>query len=191
MPDIVESFTIEQPIGTVWAFFQDVPQVVLCLPGLELTGQSGETTYQGKIKIKVGPITGAFEGEASIVELDEAAHRARIEGKGVDRQGGSRAAATVVYELIAEGEGTTVKVTADIKLTGALAQMGRTGIIRDVAAQLIAEFAATLRAKLAASSPAEAARIEATPVRGERLLLGILWRAVKRLFSGLFGGRAG
>jgi carbon monoxide dehydrogenase subunit G len=185
----VESFAIEQPVGAVWAFFQDVPQVVLCLPGLELTGQSDETTYQGKIKVKVGPVTGAFEGEATIVESDEATRRARIDGKGVDRQGGSRAAATVVYELIAEGEGTTVKVIADIKLTGALAQMGRTGIIRDVAAQLIAEFADCLRAKLAASSHEDAARIEATPVRGERMLLGILWRAVKRLISGIFGGR--
>lgn len=157
MPEVSQSFDIDQPVERVWAFFQDVPQVVTCMPGLELTQQTGENTYLGKVRIRLGPVTAAFEGEATILEIDPAAHRARIEAKGVDRKGGSRASAAVTYQLGAVAEGTRVTLAGDIKLTGALAQIGRTGIIQDVAAQLTAQFAQALRAKLAAQAPQPAA----------------------------------
>lgn len=190
MPKVVESFEVDQPVARVWAFFQDVPQVVTCMPGLTLTGQTGENTYQGKITVKLGPIASEFEGEATIVETDEAAHRVRIESKGIDKRGGSRASATVAYALSAkEGGGTAVAVEGDIKLTGALAQMGRTGIVQDIAKQLIGEFSAALGAKLAAASPEEAAQVEPRELRGERLFLIVLWRGLLRALGSLFGAR--
>lgn len=153
MPEVSQSFDIAQPVERVWAFFQDVPQVVTCMPGLELTGQTGENAYQGKVRMRLGPITAAFEGEATILEADAAARSARIEARGIDRKGGSRASAAVVYTLAATGAGTTVTLAGDIKLTGALGQIGRTGIIQDVAAQLTAQFAEALRTKLDAAAP--------------------------------------
>ena len=68
VPDIEASFTIDQPVGRVWEFFQDVPEVVTCMPGTELIAQTGESTYKGKVTVKLGPVTAAFEGEATIVE---------------------------------------------------------------------------------------------------------------------------
>ena len=38
MPEIAQSFDIDQPPETVWRFFQDVPRVVTCMPGLEYGG---------------------------------------------------------------------------------------------------------------------------------------------------------
>jgi carbon monoxide dehydrogenase subunit G len=190
VPEVTQSFTIDQPVARVWSFFQDVPQVVTCVPGLELVGQTGAATYQGKVKVKLGPITAAFEGEATIVETDATAHSARIDAKGVDRKGGSRATASLGYALTPAGDGTAVALAGDIKLTGALAQIGRTGIIQDVADQLTEEFAKALRAKLAATAPAEtgapapaSGSTTAPPpaaVSGGRFLLAILWRRLKR-----------
>lgn len=195
MPDIEASFDIDQSVDRVWEFFQDVPEVVTCMPGLELIGQTGDDAYEGKVKIKLGPITAAFQGEATIVDRDALTHSARIEAKGVDRQGGNRASAEVTYEISANENGTRVKLSGDIKLTGALAQMGRSGIIQDVANQLTSQFADHLRAKLAASESETASLPETTPVQppppasisGGSLALGILWSRVKRAFAFLFG----
>lgn len=199
MPEISESFDVDQPVARVWEFFQDVPQVVTCMPGLELTEETTPDVFKGKVKIKLGPVTAAFEGEATIVTRDAEAYRATIEGKGIDKKGGSRASATVIYSLASKGAGTAVTLEADMKLTGTLAQMGRTGIVQDVAHHLTGEFAKALRAKLAESAPAEPeAAPTATPaepsvttkdvasakISGWQVLMAIVRGFFRRLFGG-------
>jgi carbon monoxide dehydrogenase subunit G len=202
MPDITERFEIDQPPDAVWAYMQDVPALVTCIPGLELTGAE-PPTYRGKVRLRLGPVVAAFEGEATIVEADQAARRARIEGQGLDRQGGSRASAAVAYALSPSAKGTEVSVTADIKLTGALAQIGRTGIVQDVARELTNAFATNLRDKLAARSADAKAELAATtrptpvattvsaagPSLGAGFLLRILMRRLCALFGRLIGRR--
>ncbi len=197
MPEIAQSFEIDQPPETVWRIFQDVPRVVTCMPGLEYggaeAGEAGAETHRGKVRIKLGPVSAAFEGEATILETDAGARSARIEGKGIDKRGGSRASASVLYKIEENGAGSRVKIDADIKLSGALAQMGRTGIVQDVAAQITEQFANSLRATLAAESPAASGEeVEPAPppppaapreIRGEALLLKIIWRRLLALFG--------
>ena len=149
MPDIEASFSIDQPAHRVWDFFQDVPQVVTCMPGTELLAQPGEATYTGKVTVKLGPVTAAFEGEATIVEADHDGRSARIEASGIDRRGGNRAQASIAYEVREQDGGTQVRLHGSIKLSGALAQIGRSGIVQDVANHLTAQFAARLHEKLA------------------------------------------
>ncbi len=149
MPDIEASFSIDQPANRVWDFFQDVPEVVTCMPGTELLGQTGEATYQGKVTVKLGPVTAAFEGEATIAETDHEARTARIEASGIDRRGGNRAKASIAYQIQEQDGGSFVRLSGDIKLSGALAQIGRSGIVQDVADHLTAQFAERLRNKLA------------------------------------------
>ncbi|MBT4426273.1 MAG: SRPBCC family protein [Rhodospirillaceae bacterium] len=204
MPEITQSFDIDQPPELVWRFFQDVPRVVTCMPGLEYggarDGEAGAEIHAGKVRIKLGPVSAAFEGEATIPETDEAARSARIEGKGIDKRGGSRASATVDYKITENGAASRVEIKADIKLSGALAQMGRTGIVQDVAAQITEQFAESLRATLAAEAAAtetgdSASASEPAPppptvpaeIRGDALLLKIIWRRIKALFG--FAGR--
>jgi carbon monoxide dehydrogenase subunit G len=203
VPEIAHSFDIDQPPETVWCFFQDVPRVVTCMPGLEYGGLKADAPdseiHRGKVRIKLGPVSAAFEGEAAILETDVGARSARIEGKGIDKRGGSRASASVVYKIVENGGGSRVQLDADIKLSGALAQMGRTGIVQDVAAQITEQFAASLRATLAADGDAQTAAADAeavgaeapasappavpSEIRGDALLLKILWRRLKMLFG--------
>ncbi len=183
MPQINESFEVDEGVQVVWDFFQDVPQVAECMPGVELTDKVSDDTYGGKMKVKLGPISAQFQGEAKITELDEAARTGTISAKGVDRQGGSRASATVTYALAEAGTGTKVDIAADIALQGAMAQFGRTGLIQEVSSQLTKEFANCLGAKLAASTPEEAAQVQAGDVKGFSLFFGTLWARIKRLFG--------
>ena len=190
MPHIEASFDIDQPLERVWDSFQDIPELVTCMPGLELTGRTGAVSYQGRIKVRLGPISAAFEGEATIVDVDARAHSARIEATGVDRRGGNRANAEVTYEIGTGAPGTHVRLYGDIKLSGALAQVGRSGIIQDVANELTVQFADNLRVKLAAPAGdigATPAGAESASISGARLALGILWSRVKRALASIFG----
>ena len=197
MPKISETFSVVSPIERVWAFFQDIPVVVTCLPGLELTGEPEPGVYRGRLKVKLGAVTAGFEGEAKIVAVDAATFTTRIEGKGVDKKGGSRAQAEFVYRLTPISQGTSVVVDADINLSGPLAQFGRTGILNDVAREMTAQFAANLSVKLAAQTGVAAAAettassagaASAPALSGGRLLWILiigraraLWGALRRL----------
>ena len=194
MPDIEASFTVDQPAGRVWDFFQDVPEVVTCMPGTELLAQTGESTYKGKVTVKLGPVTAAFEGEATIVEAGHDARIARIEATGIDRRGGNRAKASVTYEIHERNGGSRVSLSGAIKLSGALAQMGRSGIVQDVANHLAAQFSERLREKLARSGQEADAHADAhdSPqvIAGTQLTRVVVVAWIRRLAASLFG-RAG
>lgn len=180
---ISNEFEVARPLQTVWDFFQDVPSVAQCLPGAELTEDKGGGTYAGSIGVKLGPMTASFEGEATVAP-DPAARSAAIEGKGVDRRGGSRGQVRVEYRLTETGAGTNVVVDADISLSGSAAQFGRTGLISEMSNRLIAEFVSCLEKKLEAATPEEVAAVTAGEVRGISLFFASLWAWIKRLFTG-------
>ena len=72
---ITNDFEVTHPVDTVWAFFNDIPQVAKCLPGTELTDDLGNDTYQGRVAIRMGPVRMQFTGKAQIKERDAAARR--------------------------------------------------------------------------------------------------------------------
>ncbi len=181
---ITQEFVVARPPGEVWEFFQDVPSVAQCLPGAELTAENPDGSYEGSVAVKLGPMTAAFEGTASITP-DVDALSATIEGRGVDKKGGSRGQVKVLYSIAAEGEGSKVVVDADVTLSGPAAQFGRTGLINEMSKRLIGEFVSCLEGKLAATTEAEAESVQAAEVRGISLFFASLWA----WFKGLFGGR--
>ncbi|HSJ82497.1 MAG TPA: SRPBCC family protein [Acidimicrobiia bacterium] len=177
---IEHEFTVARPPDLVWEFFQDVPSVAQCLPGAEMLGQGEDGSYEGKLSVKLGPMAASFEGKATVTP-DAEAKSATIEGKGVDRTGGSRGQVKVRYEIVPDGTGSQVSVDADVTLSGPVAQFGRTGLVNEMSKRLIGEFVDCLEAKLGAESPAEASTIVAGEVRGIRLFFASLWSWLKGL----------
>jgi len=182
---ISHEFEVERPLTAVWATFQDVPAVAQCLPGAELSEDRGGGVYVGDLQVKLGPMSAKFEGEAKVVPNPDA-HSALIEGKGVDRSGGSRGQVDVEYRLAESSGHTRVFVDADIKLSGAIAQFGRAGLVEEVSKRLIDDFVYCLHAKLDAETPEEAAEIEAGDVKGLSLFLGGLMSWFGNFFKRLF-----
>ncbi len=91
------------------------------------------------------------------------------------------------YGLEAIGTGTRINVDADIILSGAAAQFGRTGLIKEMSNRLIAEFVKCLDAKLAAETPQAAAEVAAPEVKGVSLFFSSLVATVGKFFKRLFG----
>jgi uncharacterized protein len=137
--EIKQNFVVSQPLLTVWEFFHDVPSVAECLPGAEYLGTKDDGSISGKVSTKVGPFQASFEGEAK-VGYDEEAKKVKFEGKGVDRKGASRGKMSMLCKLLPEDSATRVDVVADVQLSGSIAQFGRTGLITEIANQLVAEF---------------------------------------------------
>jgi len=144
---ITSDFEVAQPVGVVWKFFDDIPQVASCLPGAELTKDLGDDKYEGQVAIRMGPVRLQFTGTADVTERDEAAKRITVHAAGADVKGRGQAAMVVGAALSPKGRGTKVAVTQDLQLSGAAAQYGR-GMISDVSAILIRDFAASMQDRI-------------------------------------------
>jgi len=168
MPELKQNFTVNHPRQTVWAQFQDLPNVVQCIPGASLTEQPSPTKAKGRMTVKLGPVKADFGGEMEI-EADEATFTGKIAGAGIDKSHGSRAKGNVVYSLeeAKGGTATTVNVAVDYTMSGSLAQFARGGIVEAVASQICQEFARNLEEQLNALSPAAAAPEGATEAGSE------------------------
>jgi carbon monoxide dehydrogenase subunit G len=187
--EIKNSFEVPVGVDGAWIVLTDVERVAKCMPGAELTDVSEDGAYRGKVKVKVGPISLAFAGEARFDELDEAAKRMKLKAKGREMRGRGAAEASVVSELSPSGDSATqVVITTDLQLSGAVAQYGR-NMLSDVSTHLVGQFADCLRSQLSGTGEeAEMAISKAEKgVPGIRLFLKALWNAVKRLFGRLLG----
>jgi carbon monoxide dehydrogenase subunit G len=183
---ITDTFDVGRDIESVWTLFEDVPELALCLPGAELTDDHGDGRYTGRVEAKLGPITANFDGEAT-VESDPTSHQGSVSGKGVDRRGGSRAQLNVTYSLETIPSGTRVTVDADVTLSGAAAQFGRIGLLKEMTSRIIGEFVHCVEAKLAAPTPEAAAAVHAPDVKGLSLFLSSLVAPIARLLKRLLG----
>ncbi|MGY1623717.1 SRPBCC family protein [Geodermatophilus sp. SYSU D00965] len=155
------SFTVPVPIDEAWRVLLDIERIAPCMPGAALDSVEGDD-FTGRVKVKLGPINLTYQGKASFVEKDEAAHKAVIDGRGKDQRGNGTAAALITAQLKAEGDTTRVDVLTDLNITGRPAQFGR-GVMTDVGNKLLGQFADKLAAQLgagdagAAPAPTEAA----------------------------------
>lgn len=140
------SFTVPVGIDDAWSMLLDIEQVAPCLPDTALETVAGDD-FAGSVKVRLGPVPLKYQGRASFVEKDEAAHRATIDAQGRESRGGM-VSAKVTAALFAEGTSSTrVDVMTDLNITGRPAQFGR-GVIVDVGKKLIDEFAYNLAAQL-------------------------------------------
>ncbi|RAO24071.1 Actin cytoskeleton-regulatory complex protein PA N1 [Micromonospora noduli] len=149
---ITNEFAVTVPIEQAWAALTDLEGLAPCLPGAQLTDVDGDV-YQGRVRVKVGPVVSEFAGTARFVEKDDAAYRGVIDAKGRDARSAGTASALVTAHLRPDGDRTLVSVDTDLKISGRLAQFG-SGMIKEVSGKLLAQFVANLEAKLAAEPPA-------------------------------------
>ncbi len=146
---IKSEFDVAESPDKVWEFFNDIPLVASCLPGADLSEQVGEDEYIGTVVIKAGPVKLEFAGEANIKERDDSGRRIVVEASGADIKGRGQAALLVNAVVTPSGSGSTVQVDQELHLSGAAAQYGR-GLVQDLTAVLLDDFAANMRLQLEA-----------------------------------------
>lgn len=148
-------FAVAAPLERSWETLLDVPRVAAALPGAALEPGGVGDDHRGRMTVKIGPVTAEYAGTARLEEIDEDRHMAtfRVQGAGVQ----GTAAATIVGRLEPTAHGTRMVVETDLSVTGRAAQFGR-GLMEDVAAATMAEFARRLEREVLAPSVAATGR---------------------------------
>src|SRR5918912_1522955 len=141
------SFEVGAPVERAWALLNDVPRVVPCMPGAELTETVDDNRWKSRMHVKLGPISLQFDTDVVREAVDPAAHRVVLATKARELRGRGGAQARIESSLSEGGGKTRVDIVTDLTLQGAVAQYGR-GIVPDVAAQLTKQFAENIAALL-------------------------------------------
>jgi carbon monoxide dehydrogenase subunit G len=158
------TFEVPLPPAQAWKLLLDIERIAPCMPGAELTEVVSKNIYKGKIGVRLGPVALTFAGVVKLEDIDDSAHTARVAAQGTDAKGRGGANAASVFRLEPAGSGSKVVVHTNLTLSGAVAQYGRgVGIIQATAAQLMKQFAACLKDKLAQERPAAAADAPGLP----------------------------
>ena len=144
-------FTVPASIDDAWAVLLDIPRVAPCLPGATVEPGGDEGTYNGTMKVKIGPISASYKGTVKIEEADESARRVAMRAQAKDARGQGTAAATITSTMEETPEGTKVHVETDMRITGAAAQFGR-GVMQDVSAKMMKRFADCLAQEIGSGS---------------------------------------
>jgi uncharacterized protein len=153
--ELDNSFTVPVPPDQAWDVLLDVQRIAPCMPGATVDEVEGDVV-NGRIKVKVGPVSLTYRGTAKFTERDPEARRVVVEASGKETRGAGTAAATVRASLApdASGDGTQVTMHTTMNVTGRPAQFGR-GVMVEVGGKLVDQFAANLAQLIAGDSGAE------------------------------------
>jgi carbon monoxide dehydrogenase subunit G len=152
---IDNEFRVAAAADRLWSYLLDVERIAPCLPGAELTEIVDDRTWRGRMKMKFGPVAMAFAGTVTMVDRNDDDHRVVLRANGTESKGKGAATAEVTSWLEEDGDGTLVKMQADITLQGFVAQVSR-GMLPDISAKLTQQFADCLRADMTAGESEEA-----------------------------------
>jgi carbon monoxide dehydrogenase subunit G len=181
------SFEVPASPDETWALLDDVPRVVPCMPGAEMTEVVDEDNFKVTMHVKLGPVSLQFATDVRREKQDDRHMTLHARAREVRGRGG--ATATIESALESVGQGTRVVMVTDLQLQGTVASTGR-GIVGDVANQLVGRFADCIAQQLQTSETPTVASHPAPPpppppvqpVGGLGLVVRAIFRPLLRLF---------
>ncbi|MFO7482694.1 xanthine dehydrogenase family Fe-S subunit [Oceanibaculum nanhaiense] len=174
-----QQVTVPAPADQVWAALGDIRRMAACLPGASVDTVAGDRVT-GSLTISFGPIKASFAGEGEVAR-DDSSRTGTVKGRGRDSRGGSSATGEIAYKVLADGAGTRIDVEVRYKLTGPLAQFGRSALVTDFARRMTETFAANLTAMLTGGEGQ-------APAKAELNLASLIWQVLRDRVRRLFGG---
>jgi len=140
------SFSVQAPIGDVYAAVADVERVVPCVPGAKVLERRGEDVYEVALRAQLGPMWRNYFGTITVNERDDAAHRLAMTNRARDAKGNHVGEAKIEIGLAQLGSHTNVSIYSRVTIAdGMLAEK----TIRQASEKQMAEFTENLRAMVA------------------------------------------
>ncbi|GAA0502850.1 carbon monoxide dehydrogenase subunit G [Saccharopolyspora subtropica] len=163
---LTNEVVLPAPPEQVFALINDVERVAPCMPGATLE-ERVDDAYRGRVRVKVGPISAAYQGVVRFLEVDEPGHRLVLDARGTDQHGSGGAEAKVEVRVRPHDDGSVLALNTDLVVRGKVAQFGR-GALAGVSQKLMEQFADNLGTLLTQPAPPRAAhagpsRTEAPP----------------------------
>jgi len=194
---IEEKFEVQAPVERVWQYLIDPKRVVDCLPGAELLEQKDDQTFLGAIKVKVGPLSMSYKGEAKFTEINAETHQVRMVGNAREVTGSGSTKVSMLSTVVPLASGASeVSVNADVELVGKIVQFGR-GMIEEVSRQMFRQFSTCVKQHLEVANGPQTMAADPTPevqnetkaVAAAPLAFRAIWAIIARFFKGVFGER--
>ena len=103
----------------LWEFLMDVPKVAQSLPGVESVSKIDDTTYDGALKVRVGPIALNLLGKIIVEERDKENWRATLRAAANDRRaaGAVKGKTTMMLKALDSNQ-TELVVETDVNILG-------------------------------------------------------------------------
>ena len=150
---IDQQVTIAAPVDRVWDFMMDIPAVSRCVPGVESFEAIDPDTYQGALKLKVGPIGVRLQGRVVVVERDRENLVSRMDVSAAEKRIASTVNAKASMRLVPRTDAETdVVIHTEASILGKLGEFGQ-AVMRRKADQVMAEFAKNMQREIAAGAP--------------------------------------
>ena len=122
------SQTAQIPVARepLWDFLMDVPKVAKSLPGVESVSKIDDTTYEGALSIRVGPIKLNLQGKIILEEQNKNDWRAALRAEAKDRMAaGAVSGKTSMTLKEISAQQTELLVETHVKILGKIGQFGQ------------------------------------------------------------------
>ena len=148
---VEQHVTIAAPVDRVWDFMMDIPSVSRCVPGVDAFEKIDDDTYEGALKVKVGPIGVRLQGRVVVAERDRENLTSRLKVSAAEKRIASTVNARTTMTLVPKGDTETeLNIHTEASILGKLGEFGQ-AVMRRKADQVMAEFARNMQAELAAT----------------------------------------
>jgi carbon monoxide dehydrogenase subunit G len=132
----------------LWKFLMDIPKVAQSLPGVEKIEQLDPDTYQGTLKVRVGPISLNLQGKITVEERDQDNWRATLRADANDRvAAGAIRGKTSMTLVELNAHETELSVESDVNILGKIGEFGQP-IIRKKADKMLQDFVKNIKTQL-------------------------------------------
>ena len=150
---IQNEIEISAPPDELFDLLSDPERVAPCMPGASLEGKDDDS-YEGTVKLKVGPITASYQGTLHFVELDRESRRAVMRASGQETSGQGNAEATITASVSGSDSQSVLSMETDMEVRGKAAQFGR-GALGNVSQRILQQFARNLESQVLSSDEGE------------------------------------
>jgi uncharacterized protein len=139
MVELDHSFSSGKPVDETWEAILDLERLIPCVEGGRVLERTAPDAARAEIKVKMGAMSMTFTGTVTVVEQDDAEHRAVMQVKSKEAGGQGHANADVTFAL-SDGGGS---IHTAAQITGKAASMGE-GVVVSVLDALIRDFTGKL-----------------------------------------------
>ena len=185
-----KTYPVAASASAAWYLLQDIKSVAACMPGAEITEQSDETHFKGKVKVKVGPVTSAFNGDIEVQGIDADKKELKLLGKGADTKGTSSASMLLRASIRDTVDGQCELMgEAEVTVNGKLASFGGR-MLDSISDQILQQFADNFANNVIAmgeGADAEVAAARVADAPKELNGLAMIWHLITGFLNKLFG----
>ncbi|MDH3386980.1 MAG: SRPBCC family protein [Gammaproteobacteria bacterium] len=184
-------FPLDGSVDNAWLMLRDIEQVAVCMPGAEITETIDENNYKGSVKVKIGPMNMAFNGDISVKDINADEKQIHLIATGQDSKGTSSASMDLTARIQpGESSASELKGDADVTVNGKLANFGGR-MMTQVSDQILGQFADNFSKRLAASAESGAAQTAAAePEVKEINGLKFAWQVLIGFIRSFFARKA-